>query len=440
MEGDVQLKGFVTNVNNQLTPSTKIYCGDRCRLYAALPLLFSDGYQSTLLLSTTLIDFIIDFSKHNQLGVALLRPAEYDQGGLYIAPWALRVSAITDRGNTLPILEKLVQTTDIVTFLENGVSLRSEEGKFYYLHGIPLAGRHAGAKNVIILVTDTSEQRNEIFPNLKIAINVAIIGLVASLIMFLLVLWSPMERIKRLAHLLPLLAKSGFKEVREDLKPHAQSQILHDELDILDDTAVSLAHQLEDMDLEIRNRTTELEHLAYKDKLTSLSNRTMFLENLETAISGAKEHKRIMALLFVDLDGFKAVNDTVGHEAGDNVLIQVAQRLKGCLRPEDIIGRDQNEYISRDHEVSRLGGDEFTILLTDIEDSSIASVVTERIRLSVRAPFDFKENKIVIPADRIKNKKKSNVYLKPATAAEIKQYCANKLPNAQAFYIVLSTD
>ncbi|MDO8531471.1 MAG: diguanylate cyclase [Dehalococcoidia bacterium] len=117
-------------------------------------------------------------------------------------------------------------------------------------------------------------------------------------------------------------------------------------------------------------------HEAFHDKLTDLPNRAMFLERLGRTMQQAREKQgRAYAVLFMDLDRFKPVNDTLGHEKGDKLLVAVARRLEGCLRAGDI--------------VARLGGDEFTILLPSIADVTMAKMVATRILESVAAPFDL---------------------------------------------------
>ncbi|WP_162224939.1 EAL domain-containing protein [Neptunomonas antarctica] len=114
-------------------------------------------------------------------------------------------------------------------------------------------------------------------------------------------------------------------------------------------------------------------HLAHHDSLTELPNRLRFRANLEQAIEGAKRHKHKIALLYLDLDGFKHINDTLGHAIGDEYLKKMAERLKKCVRAEDT--------------VARIGGDEFTIVLTEVAHAGAAGLITEKIVQAVRQPI-----------------------------------------------------
>ncbi|MGA2366217.1 MAG: EAL domain-containing protein, partial [Steroidobacteraceae bacterium] len=121
------------------------------------------------------------------------------------------------------------------------------------------------------------------------------------------------------------------------------------------------------------NYARRVEYLAYYDGLTALPNRSLFNKLLSQAISQAQRHHRQLAVAFIDLDRFKQINDTLGHEAGDELLKQVASRLKGCLRDGDT--------------VARLGGDEFVVLLTELAEEKYAATVAQKIITMIANPF-----------------------------------------------------
>jgi diguanylate cyclase (GGDEF)-like protein len=116
-----------------------------------------------------------------------------------------------------------------------------------------------------------------------------------------------------------------------------------------------------------------IEYLAYHDGLTGLPNRGLFSKVLVQSIQEARRFDRLLAVLFLDLDRFKQINDTLGHEAGDQLLQEVARRVKDCLRGSDV--------------VARLGGDEFVVLLPEIDDGKYAAVVGQKILAAVARPF-----------------------------------------------------
>ncbi|MDY0190494.1 MAG: sensor domain-containing diguanylate cyclase [Desulfuromonas sp.] len=124
--------------------------------------------------------------------------------------------------------------------------------------------------------------------------------------------------------------------------------------------------------------------MAHFDTLTGLPNRTLFFERVELGIDQAKRFKRNAALLYVDLDGFKAVNDTLGHSAGDAVLVAAGRRMTLCCRSVDTVGR--------------LGGDEFAVFLAEVDGASGASLVAEKILLALQEPYNLSQGEALVSA------------------------------------------
>lgn len=136
-------------------------------------------------------------------------------------------------------------------------------------------------------------------------------------------------------------------------------------------------------DLSEQKRTAEhIHHLAYYDSLTDLPNRQLFVERCEQALDKVRRNGQTLAVLFLDLDRFKHVNDSLGHPVGDELLRAVAQRLKNTLRHGDV--------------VARLGGDEFIVLLEDTENHDVVEYVARKILEGLAQPFIAQEHKLEI--------------------------------------------
>ncbi|PAX53227.1 CHASE2 domain-containing protein [Brunnivagina elsteri] len=129
---------------------------------------------------------------------------------------------------------------------------------------------------------------------------------------------------------------------------------------------------------ELKQREDRLRYLAYHDPLTGLPNRKLFAEQIEESLTWAKTNDLMVALLFIDLDGFKQVNDTLGHEMGDRLLVTIAGRLSNVLRVSDT--------------VARLGGDEFIIILRAIPKEDVAARVAEKILIAIAEPIVLENN------------------------------------------------
>jgi diguanylate cyclase (GGDEF)-like protein/PAS domain S-box-containing protein len=128
----------------------------------------------------------------------------------------------------------------------------------------------------------------------------------------------------------------------------------------------------------------QLAHRAFHDSLTNLANRALFTDRVEHAVARQARRSEPVAVLFLDLDGFKGVNDTLGHAAGDELLMAVAERLLSCARDVDT--------------VARLGGDEFAILLEDTRDGSGPARVAERVLRALASPVRLRDKEVTVSA------------------------------------------
>ena len=146
----------------------------------------------------------------------------------------------------------------------------------------------------------------------------------------------------------------------------------------LRDALNELSERNRQLEIEVEQRKQmeqEMRHLAMHDMLTGLPNRALFMDRLESAHHRAQRHGGMFALVYVDVDRFKEVNDTWGHGAGDAVLIELSARLRGALRENDT--------------VARLGGDEFALVLEELDDINDAHRLMERVTLSLQAPMHY---------------------------------------------------
>ncbi|MCW5799379.1 MAG: putative Diguanylate cyclase [Nitrospira sp.] len=139
-----------------------------------------------------------------------------------------------------------------------------------------------------------------------------------------------------------------------------------------------------------------IHQLAYYDSLTGLANRVLFKDRLSNALSYAARHHQHLATLFIDLDRFKIINDTLGHTVGDLLLTHVAERLSDSVRQSDSVSRHADHEPT--HALARLGGDEFTILLTALPQPEDAGRVARRILDSLAHPFSIEGHEIFISA------------------------------------------
>ncbi|MYM85489.1 EAL domain-containing protein [Duganella sp. FT50W] len=147
-------------------------------------------------------------------------------------------------------------------------------------------------------------------------------------------------------------------------------------------------------DISERKRSEEqIRRLAYCDSLTGIPNRQAFLETLEAELARSRKANKKFAVLFMDLDAFKRVNDTLGHDVGDQLLQAVSERLRDTTRPGDLVSRAESAA-----NLARLGGDEFTILIPDLERVEDALNVAHRVKEAMRRPFVLGTHEIFVTA------------------------------------------
>ncbi len=173
--------------------------------------------------------------------------------------------------------------------------------------------------------------------------------------------------------------KQAAEQLGQGSKPVAIDVRSKDELG-------ELADLISNVGRDLKQSSDKIRYFAYHDSLTRLPNRRLFREYLKHALAHARRREQSLALLFLDLDDFKRVNDMLGHQAGDVVLRELSGRLLNCVRADDYVGR-QFPNPAEGQTVARLGGDEFTILLPSISLPIEAATVAERVLKAVETPF-----------------------------------------------------
>jgi diguanylate cyclase (GGDEF)-like protein len=170
---------------------------------------------------------------------------------------------------------------------------------------------------------------------------------------------------------------------------HTQANEIGDLTRCFNSMLATIEHRDQTLELQVAKRTNQLKaaneqlkEQAYKDTLGGVPNRRYIVEQIEELISG--EQSQPFTLMFIDLDGFKEVNDTMGHDAGDALVVSTANRIKHVIRQHDTL--------------ARLGGDEFTVLVSGVTELTTISRIAENIRVSIEMPFEIMAESISITA------------------------------------------
>lgn len=264
----------------------------------------------------------------------------------------------------------------------------------YLQYSLPIQSPNGDEVGTIVLVLD----RELIYIRLRIYLTIAVMIILASSIIAVL-LSSRLQHIisapiLKLATAMHRISDDKDYNLRVATDTKDEMGILYhgfnEMLSAIQERDTQLEQHRNHLEKIVADRTAELKKLnlkltyqAYHDALTNLPNRALFIKRTEQAITYAQEHQEMLAMLFIDLDRFKNINDTLGHTAGDRLLQEVAKRLLVCIRhPEDT--------------VARLGGDEFTLLLRDIRDPLNAGIVAERIIKILTTPIYFNQHELYI--------------------------------------------
>ncbi|SEL39579.1 bifunctional diguanylate cyclase/phosphodiesterase [Nitrosovibrio tenuis] len=477
--------GWVGKANAREQPISPLSCEKSCTQFAVTPLLVEGNNVGVVVIGIPLVDVVLGFKDISGSHIGLLLKEQGNRASssdMRIANWNFQVAAHSREMN-VAILNKAAELYRDFDSLEPGVQVFWNN---QYFQVKPLRLEKIGAldKAKLIVVSDITSTIRTIQGSTQQSVMIGLVGLILSEILLFVILTKPLSRLKHIVFTLPLLARSSFQDFRTALYSDNQKQLLKDEIDMLDETAVALSYQLEKLEEQVADRTrilarkmdelskerdfithlldiaqvivitqnangeiltlnahgetliqyaekelkgkpfislfaldgnlhdlsTHLEEirgerrdqlrheanilgkdtsvrnilwlhsrltrhtaddpailsvgldmtehkraegrlawLADHDPLTDLFNRRRFQEELEQMLNLAARYKHSGALLFFDLDQFKYINDTSGHQAGDALLKMVARMLLSSIRNVDILGR--------------LGGDEFAVIL-----------------------------------------------------------------------------
>jgi len=353
-------------------PEYRVYCPQSCQLLLSLPLLNKQGDTVVVTMSTSLVDMLFALKTTLNRDVAVIRiPA---QDTYKIKNESVKVLSASN----MVLTESLLATGGIYSglnfILEQGLQL-DLENESYLINLLPLS-KQTQHDFYLALIDDVTayKAKNDAYQKRFILSLSTIFILLAAFVYFIS---SPFtKRLLLLSNALPLLAQKKFDEFRQvDLK---RPRMFADELDVLARSSQELSFELEQLNLVVEQKTKELENIAMYDLLTGLPNRNMLNYQLRKSLANITRHKSGVAVLFLDLDDFKKVNDSNGHNIGDKLLIQAADRVRVSVGEIDL--------------ACRFGGDEFVIVLSHLNGVDEAIEVAEKVLLQFKESIKLGSN------------------------------------------------
>ena len=345
-------------------PASQLVCERTCRQVVTLPVISPDQQFRVLEFSTSLADTLRSFEQITQADIGLLAP-KGDQGedARLVLPWSKRLVAMTHLEDSMSLLKLASEQIEFAT-LQRSPQVVEKDDAYYEVSVVDVTTGGFG-EAFFIIIEDMTRQHQQIFQAKNEAIQTALSAILLSGLLFIVAFWTPVIRLREHAELLPILAERNFELIREKLSGKERGNFFRDELDVLDEAELRVADQLEDMQRRIDLDTRQLENLALYDSLTALANRHHIFKEIQVAVKESEASDDYFGLLYLDLDNFKRVNDSLGHSIGDELLKEAAKRLQQSVRSQDT--------------VARLGGDEFCVLVKNLSKREDCGPIAENI-------------------------------------------------------------
>lgn len=362
----VRVRQAVNQVLLELQPYSEITCTEHCSKLVLVPVQNQAGDIAVVALSTTLLDVLSSLKQGVGSDVAIVRI----DGDLQRPAKELRLLSLSNASRMSSVFSALPAEATVSQAIESGLPIEIDD-QHYLISFLPLLSN--GQSYYLALIDDTNK-----FANTKAAYKLQMVGfaifcfgLLAIVIYFSTLRLS--RRLLTMAEHLPLLAQKKFVEFRE--RSQTKPLFFRDELDVLGSAANQLSTELEQLHQKIEQNTRELENIAMYDLLTGLPNRNMLQYQLKKSLAALERNQGQVAVLFLDLDDFKKINDSLGHAYGDKLLVEAARRLRACLRQTDM--------------ACRFGGDEFVVVLTDTSVGDYPKEVAQKILNIFKAPIEL---------------------------------------------------
>jgi diguanylate cyclase (GGDEF)-like protein len=346
-------------------PLSSVFCQEKCTQLVIIPLLSPKGEIGVIALTASLVDLLYSMKRTLKNDVAIVQVNQQSNKNIINVISASNAKLINE------ILPNNSINNNKINELSRMTKQQYQVGEQHYLVNLlPLAVSEQ-ASYYLILVNDVTRFKIA-KDNYLQQLILSVFTLAILLVVLIYLLVSPFaQRLLILSNALPLLAKKEFKAFRQmKLK---RKHLCPDELDILAESAIELSYELEQLNLVVEQKTQELENIAMYDLLTGLPNRNMLNYNLARTLSLLTNKNNGIALLFLDLDDFKKVNDSYGHAEGDQLLIEAAKRINNNLHTRDML--------------CRFGGDEFVVFLDEINSLAEVESIAEKILQHFKEPI-----------------------------------------------------
>ena len=351
-------------------PVSGIDCSPSCIQYVAVPLLSGgESTGGTLLLGRSIAGSVISFARLSGSEIAILRPVDPSSSSR-LAPisrvkrWGQAIPAISHPETTRPLLQSLAGRYALKELRER--NLMFHQGDRWLRVSLKTDSAHAFSYLLMMDVSQTVERMDQAR---TLIVGIGLTAHLATTLLLARLLQGPLSRLMQLIAILPLIGEHKHDAAHQRLASSGHSLTGRDEIDTVTGAINDLNDELQAAEKARSAAELQLVWLADHDPLTGLPNRRRFQEDFGRALQQAVRHGHSGALLYFDVDDFKAVNDLSGHQAGDELLRRIALTINGAIRSTDLF--------------ARLGGDEFAIIIPTCEQAE-AITLAEKLLETLR--------------------------------------------------------
>ena len=365
-------------------PIAGVHCHVMCEQIVSIPVMINRQTTNVVVMSTSLQELLALLSEATQgASQSDLVLIKHSKGGNSQSDRYFINSMVSEKQERFmrDILGAIPPSASKTRLITNGHEV-SVNGRAYLITLLPLY-QHESNGHYLMFTHDIHE-RKQAYKSQNRIIFFGGVGLVLTFVLCMFVLLRRYaQKLSVLANMLPLLAQKRFEEFKlQQKRSFTRKKWLLDELDTLGEAAVELSDKLESLDQQMTVNTAKLEKMAMFDSLTGLPNRNMMTFQINKQLAALHRQQAGMALLFIDLDNFKKVNDSHGHHFGDEVVKLAGERLSRVIRENDLI--------------ARFGGDEFVILVTGLDKVEQVNIVADKLIEEFVEPMRISEQTFYI--------------------------------------------
>lgn len=369
---DTDIQNLVNTTRATFESRSLLACDTVCTHYISIPVMADGDVIPIIVVSTSMRELLYLFSRATDVHKVAIVQVKETPNNAATFTIASQVSA-ANRQYLQSLFNALPEQWRLDDLVIKGIKVELET-KQLLVSLLPFENA-TGDRPYMLIVQDVSAtvRQNEQYQYVVISSAIGLFLVFSSLLYLFLNQYR--TRLVGISERLPMLAEHKFSEFYTSAAKRRASPVFNftDELDVVEEAANDLARQLESFDGQMAINTAKLEKMAMFDVLTGLPNRNMLTFQIEKQLARSTRDERLVALMFMDLDDFKKVNDSHGHDVGDKLLKAAAMRISRPIRESDI--------------ASRFGGDEFVILLSNIENKNHIGYVAQKIIDEFKEPI-----------------------------------------------------